>query len=123
MAFIVVRHSRGKEVPMFRAKFQRLVLPITTITLSLKRLSYSRHEFVKFWFLSIPQWGQYVLRVLILILIFLLTAIESTPGGSSTGHNYTKAMRRTTKLTSLVGRLSGIRTQRGQTKINDELTA
>ena len=28
-----------------------------------------------------------------------------------------------TKLTTLVGRLSGIRTQSGQTKINDELTA
>ena len=32
-------------------------------------------------------------------------------------------MRRTTHLTTLFGRLSGIRTQIGQTKINDELTA
>jgi hypothetical protein len=29
---------------------------------------------------------------------------------------------RTTQLTTLVGRLTGIRTQSGQTKINDELT-
>ena len=59
----------------------------------------------------------------ILILIYLLTAIELTPGGSSTVHIYTKIIHRITQLTTLVGRLSGIRTQSGQTKINDELTA
>jgi len=56
-------------------------------------------------------------------LIHLLTAIGLTPGGSSTIHIYTQTLHRTTQLTTLVGRLSGIRTQSGQTKINDELTA
>jgi uncharacterized integral membrane protein len=46
-----------------------------------------------------------------------------TPGGSSTVHIYTQTVHRTAQLTTLVGRLSGIRTQSGQTKINDELTA
>jgi len=46
-----------------------------------------------------------------------------TPGGSSTVHIYTQTIHRTTHLTTLVGRLSGIRAQSGQTKINDELTA
>ena len=59
----------------------------------------------------------------ILILIYLLTAIGLTSGGSSTVHIYTQTIHRTTQLTTLVGRLSGIRTQSGQTKINDELTA
>jgi hypothetical protein len=38
-------------------------------------------------------------------------------------HIYTQTMHRTTQLTTLVGRLSGIRTQSGQTKISVELTA
>ena len=59
---------------------------------------------------------------LVLILTYLLTAIGLTPGGS-TVHIYTQTMHRTTQLTTLFGRLSGIRTQIGQTKINDELTA
>jgi hypothetical protein len=59
----------------------------------------------------------------IVILIYLLTAIELTPGGSSIVHIYTQTILRTTQLTSLIGRLSGIRTQIGQSKINDELTA
>ena len=58
-----------------------------------------------------------------LILTHLLTAIGLPPGGSSTVHIYTKTVHRTTQLTTLVGRLSGIRTQSGQTKINNELTA
>jgi uncharacterized integral membrane protein len=58
----------------------------------------------------------------ILILIYLLTVIELTPCGS-TIHIYTQTIYRTTQLTTLVGRVSGIRTQNGQTKINDELTA
>ena len=49
-----------------------------------------------------------------LILIYLLTAIGRTPGGSSTVHIYTQTIRRTTQLTTLVGNLSGIRTQSGQ---------
>jgi uncharacterized integral membrane protein len=53
----------------------------------------------------------------------MLTAIGLTPGGSSTVHIYTQTIHITTQLTTLVGRLSGIRTQGGQTKINDELTA
>ena len=61
--------------------------------------------------------------VLVLVLIYLLTAIGLTYGGSSTVHIYTKTIHRTTQLTTLVGRLSGIRTQNGQTKINDELNA
>ena len=53
----------------------------------------------------------------------MLTAIGLTPGGSSTVHIYTQTVHRTTQLTTLVGRLSGIRTQSGQNKINDEQTA
>jgi hypothetical protein len=44
-----------------------------------------------------------------------------TPGVSSTVHIYTQTVHRTTQLTTLVEILSGIRTQNGQTKINDEL--
>ena len=39
-----------------------------------------------------------------------------------TVHIYTQMIHRTTQLTTLVRRLSGIRTQIGQTKFNDELT-
>jgi len=46
-----------------------------------------------------------------------------TPGDSSTVHIYTQTVQGTTLLTRSVVRLSGIRNQRGQTKINDELTA
>jgi uncharacterized integral membrane protein len=56
-------------------------------------------------------------------MIYLLTAIGLTPGDSSTAHIYTQTVHRTTQLPNLVGRLSGIRTQSGQNKINDELTA
>jgi uncharacterized integral membrane protein len=55
--------------------------------------------------------------------MYLLTAIGLTPGGSSTLHIYTQTIHRTTQLTTLVEKLSGIRTQIGQTKINDELIA
>ena len=48
-------------------------------------------------------------------MIYLLTAIGLSPGGSSTVHIYTQTIHRTTQLTTLVGRLSGIRTQSGQT--------
>jgi len=53
----------------------------------------------------------------------MLTAIGLTPGGSSTVHIYTKTIHIATQLTTLVGRLFGIRTQGDQTKINDELTS
>jgi uncharacterized integral membrane protein len=56
-------------------------------------------------------------------MTYLLIAIGLTPGGSSTVHIYTQTIHRTTQLITLVGRLSGIRTQSGQTKINGELTA
>ena len=56
-------------------------------------------------------------------MIYLLTTIGLTPSGSSTVCIYTQTIHRTTQLTTLVGRLSGIRTQSGQNKINDELTA
>jgi len=55
--------------------------------------------------------------------VYLLTAIVLTPGGSSTVHIYTQTIHRTKQLTTLVGKLSGIRNQSGQTKINDILTA
>jgi ribose 5-phosphate isomerase RpiB len=42
---------------------------------------------------------------------------------SSAAHIYTQTVHRTTQLTTLVGRLSGIRTQNGQNKIDVELTA
>jgi hypothetical protein len=66
--------------------------------------------------------GYGMLHKLLLILIYLLTGIEWTPGGNSAVHIYTQTIHRTTLLKILVGRLSGIRTQSGQTKINDELT-
>jgi len=61
--------------------------------------------------------------ILMVILIYLLTAIGLTNVGSSTVHIYTQTIHRTTQLTTLVGKFSGIRNQSGQTKINDELTA
>ena len=48
--------------------------------------------------------------------IYLLTAVGLTPGGSSTVHIYTQTVHRTTQLTTLIGRFSGIRNQSGQTK-------
>jgi len=55
--------------------------------------------------------------------MYLLAAIGLTPGGSSTVQIYTKIIYRTKQLTTLVGKLSGIRIQSVQTKINHELTA
>jgi hypothetical protein len=49
------------------------------------------------------------------MMIYLLTAIGLTPGGSSTVQIYTQTIHRTTQLTALVGRLSEIRTQSGHT--------
>jgi len=60
---------------------------------------------------------------ILLILICLLTAIGLTPGGSNTVHIYTQILHRIAQLISLVGRFSEIRTQSGQTEINDKLTA
>ena len=52
------------------------------------------------------------------MLMYLLTAIGLTPGGSSTAHIYTTTIRTTKQLKILVGN----RNQSGQTKINDELS-
>ena len=64
-----------------------------------------------------------LISILILILMCLLNANGLTPGVSSMLHIYTQTIHRTIQLTTLVGWLSGIRTQSGQTKTNDELTA
>ena len=53
------------------------------------------------------------------ILTNLLAAIGLTPHGSSAVYIHTQTVHRPTELTSLVGRLFGIRTQSGQTKMND----
>jgi hypothetical protein len=50
-----------------------------------------------------------------LILIYLLSAVGLTPSGSSTVHVYIQTIHRTTQSTTLVGKLSGIRIQSGQT--------
>ena len=65
----------------------------------------------------------YNIKIKIIYMIYLLTAVWLTPGGSSTVHIYTQTVHRTTQLTTFVGRLSGIRTQSGQNKINDEINA
>jgi uncharacterized integral membrane protein len=64
-----------------------------------------------------------MIYIYIYIYICLLTAIRLTLGGSSTVNIYAQTIQRTTQLTTLVGRLSGIRTQSGQTKTEFELTA
>jgi len=56
-------------------------------------------------------------------MIYLLTEIRLTPGGSSSVHIYIQTVPKTTQLTTMVGRLSGIRTQSDQNKTNDELPA
>jgi uncharacterized integral membrane protein len=60
-----------------------------------------------------------MIYVLILILMYLLTAVGLPPDGSSTVHIYTQTVRRTTQLTTLLGRLSGIRTRSGQTNLEE----
>ena len=55
------------------------------------------------------------MRSLIFDMIYLLTAIGLSLGGSSTIHIYTQTVHGTTQLTALVGRLSGIRTHSGHT--------
>jgi len=62
-------------------------------------------------------------QYLIYDMIYLLIAIGLTPGSSSTIHICTQTMHRTTQLTTLVGRLPGIRKQNGQNKISDKITA
>jgi uncharacterized integral membrane protein len=74
------------------------------------------------WALYKNKYGYNVI-IFILIMIYLLTAIGLTPDCSSTVHIYTQTIYGTTQLTTLFGRLSGIRTQSGKTKINNEKTA
>ena len=50
-------------------------------------------------------------------MIYLLTAIGLTPDGITTVHIYTQTVQRTTQLTTLVGKLSWIRSESGQTKM------
>ena len=52
-------------------------------------------------------------------MIYLLTAIGLTPGGRSKVHIYAQTIHRITQLTTLVGKLSGIRTKSGQTNWED----
>jgi len=67
---------------------------------------------------------EFVSKLIFLILfLYLLTALRLTPGGSSTVHIYTHKIHITTQKAALVGRLSGIQNESGQTKINDEITA
>jgi hypothetical protein len=47
-------------------------------------------------------------RKILQLLKYLLFTIVLIPGGSSTVHIYTQTIHRTTQLTTLVGRLSGI---------------
>jgi hypothetical protein len=47
--------------------------------------------------------------------MYFLTAFGLTPGGSNTLHTYTQTIHRTTQLTTLVRRLSGIRSRSGRT--------
>jgi len=54
------------------------------------------------------------------VLIYLLSAIGLTPDGSSRVLIYTQTKPRTTKLTTLVGRLPGIRTQVFELKLTKE---
>jgi len=48
-------------------------------------------------------------------MTYFLTATRLTPSGSSTVNIYTQTIHRIAQLTNLVGRLSWIRTQSGQT--------
>ena len=58
----------------------------------------------------------------LILLMYLLTSVGLTPRGRNTVHIYTQKIRRTTQIAILFGRLSGIRNQSGQTKINDNVT-
>jgi uncharacterized integral membrane protein len=60
------------------------------------------------WFYYTKYGVQHFSTLDIDIDIFVLTAIGLTPGGSSTVYIYTQTIHRTTQLTTLVGRLSGI---------------
>jgi len=65
---------------------------------------------------SLPNYND----INIAIGIFVNCNWVDTRWHNSIVHIYTQTIHRTTELTTLVGRLSGIRTQSGQTKINIE---
>jgi hypothetical protein len=79
-------------------------------------------ELSNFLFLNLVK-RTLTIRLFEMMLYRVLTAIRLTAGGSSTVHIHILTIHRTTQLTTLVARLSGIRTQNDQTKINEELTA
>ena len=54
---------------------------------------------------------------LILILIYLLTAIGLTPGGSSTVHIYTQTIHRTTQLTTWLEGFLGFESRMAKVKL------
>jgi uncharacterized integral membrane protein len=64
---------------------------------------YFRRESEIGWYLTVNQiTAEMINKPFYLILIYLLTAIGLTPGGSSTVRIYTKTIHRTTQLTTLV---------------------
>ena len=64
----------------------------------------------------VPSRKIYYIYVYIYIFyIYFVTAVGLTLVGSSTVHIYTQTIHKTTQLTTLVGRLCGIRTQISQT--------
>jgi len=56
-------------------------------------------------------------------MIYLLTAIGLTPGGSSTAHVDTQTVHRTTQLTTWLEGFLGFERRFAKLKIDDELTA
>jgi hypothetical protein len=67
-------------------------------------------NYVAYWKKKIILWYD---------MIYLLTETGFTPGGSSTVHIYIQTVHRTTRITTSVGRLSGIRIQSGQTNLEE----
>ena len=73
-------------------------------------------------FLSRCTANQHTLTQTLLILIYLLTAIGLTPGGSSTVHMYTQTTHRTTQLTTLVEGFLGFEPRVVKLKLTMNLT-
>jgi len=71
----------------------------------------SKHFLPQIVISSCAEGGYKNTLIFIYIYIYLLTAIGLTPSGSNTVHIYTQTIHRTTQLTTLVERLSGIQTQ------------
>jgi uncharacterized integral membrane protein len=73
------------------------------------------------FFLHCPA-NQHILTQTLLILIYLLTAVGLTPGGSSTVHIYTQAIHKITQLTTLVEGFLGFETRAVKLKLTMNLT-